>query len=83
MGVNTKYTIYQSCQYIVNFVFTPTQLIQNLQYDIKVRKDICKARSVERIFENDSISVAVVIVIMPISVAIRKEARCILPWCSR
>mgnify|MGYP003691458067 CR=1 FL=1 len=31
MGVNTKFTIWQL---IVNFVFTPTKQIQNLQYDI-------------------------------------------------
>ena len=32
MGVNTKFYNMTSC-HIVNFVFTPTQLIQNLQYD--------------------------------------------------
>ena len=31
MGVNTKFTIWEL--HIVNFVFTSTQLIQNLQYD--------------------------------------------------
>ena len=31
MGVNTKFKIWEL--HIVNFVFTPTQLIQNIQYD--------------------------------------------------
>ena len=31
MGVNTTFTIWEL--HIVNFVFTSTQLIQNLQYD--------------------------------------------------
>ena len=32
VGVNTKFTTWQSC-HVVNFVFTPAQLIQNLQHD--------------------------------------------------
>mgnify|MGYP003692270373 CR=1 FL=1 len=45
MGVNTKFT---SC-HIVNFVFIPTQKIQNLKYDIILKSLYIKILDIDKL----------------------------------
>ena len=51
MGVNTKF---------INFVFTPTQLIQNLQYDTIINKHVHLFRECFYICKQNDIKITMI-----------------------